>query len=596
MNGDPAEIELLLLNGRYKEAAQVLRRSAAVGAPVFESFIWLGRIEENRGRLEQAEGAFRKALSVAPASPLPRVELSRFLEKTGRSAEACELLKETAERSAGELNRLLAKKTRGGFSGDAGKNLCELMEFSMFRRVFMDILIEKGEDLDLIEAATRAALGAVPRQPGARTLLAEVLIARGRLLDAEKTIIPAFEEGATGMGDSRIELLLGLIDRGRYAPAAERALLSCLARAENSEKLVLEWPQIFSALMCARKYQAAFRLGEAMLDKIGGFKSPGHLMWPWWRKIRRAVAEDRFIAEELRRIRAAGKGGKLSRWFAYYRAILLADSARDAEAMAEYESIDGAGSPRYSWMSQSVILAKLGMLDFDGAIAISRRILDHGPSHWWVRCRMAEAYLARGDREQGLLEFERARKTGDESVRREVLTWNGEIFLWLGEYEKALEMFDEAVALEAKTFVYGWRGAALWKLGRREEALLDLNRAVELDPKDFEARIWRGEVYRVMDRHDESMRDIDHVIASAPRNFWAYFNRALIGDAKGLADDFSSIPGEVTAFIGGKLGLPRGSVFGSSEMRKILTAGLEMAKGIRRSESYVQRIWMGPPS
>ena len=230
MNGDSTEIEFLVLTGRFKEAAQALRRSAAVGAPAFESFIWLGRIEENRGRLEQAEDAFRKALSVAPASPLPRVELSRFLEKTGRSAEACELLWETAEGSAGELNRLLAKRLRGGFSGDAGKNLYALMKFSMFRRVFVDILIEKGEDIDLIEAATRADLGAVPRHPGARILLAEVLIARGRLQDAEETIVPAFGAGATGMGDSRIELLLGLIERGRYGPAAERALLRANVR------------------------------------------------------------------------------------------------------------------------------------------------------------------------------------------------------------------------------------------------------------------------------------------------------------------------------------------------------------------------------
>ncbi|HAZ08553.1 MAG TPA: hypothetical protein DCZ01_08555 [Elusimicrobia bacterium] len=591
MNGDPSEIELLVLAGRHKEAALALRRSAAAGTSVLEVFIWLGRIAENRGRLEQAENVFRKALDVKPASPLPRVELSRFLEKTGRSAEAYEVLKETVAQAEGKLNLLCDIILRGGFSEDAGKSLYALMEFNMYRRVFVERVIQNGENLDRIEAAMRAVLSVVP-QPGARILLTEVLIARGRLKAAEEALIPAFGAGAEGAENSRIEALLELIALGRYAPAVERALLGCLARAGHSDKLVLEWPQIFSALMCARKYRAAFRLGEAMLDQLGGFQSPGQLMWPWWREIRRAVVEDRFIAEELRRIRAASKGGKFSRWFAYYRAILLGDSGCDEEAMAEYESIEDSGSPRYSWMSQSCILVKLGMLDFDGAIAISRRILRHAPSHWWVRCRMAEAYLAKGDKEQALREFERARKVGDATVRREVLTWNGEIFLWLGEYKKALEMLDEAVALGAQTFIYGWRGATLWKLGRRDEALADLDLAVELDPKDFEARAWRGEVYRVMGRHDESIRDLDHVIASAPDNLWAYFNRALIRDGKGLAADFSAIPREVTAFIGGELGLPRGSSFGPAEMRKILTAGLEMAKGIRRSESYVRRIWM----
>ncbi|MCM2305315.1 MAG: tetratricopeptide repeat protein [Elusimicrobia bacterium] len=505
------------------------------------------------GRVKEAASALKRSAAAGAAPWEMLIWMGRIEEKSGRLERAERTYRKAAEadpKAAPELLRLL-----------------EEPKYVDYRRALLAETLRTGDGLEPLEASIRASLRGEAPGPGARTL--------------------------------PVEMLLQLIDGGRYAPETERALLDGVARAGAGDKLSTEWPQIFSALMCARLYPQAFRLGEAVLDAHGRFESPGQLMWPWWRMIRRAVAEDRFVALELGRMRAAGESGEFPHWYAYYRAILLSDQGRNGDAMAEYEKLKPLDSDRYSWMWQSFVLVKLGEMDFDGAIAISRDILSRAPSHWWVRCRMAEAYLARGDAERGLREFEEAGRTCGPGLKGEVLTWHGEVLLWLGDYAGALEKLDAAVALGAKTFVFGWRGAARMKLGDREGALADLDRAVALDPKDFEARGWRAEARRLMGRDAEALLDVEHVIGHGPKNFWAHINRALLrdaaGDARGMAEDFAEAPEALIALVEKRLKMKKGRRT-RARMRAILTAGLDWAKGVRRWENFVQPIWMERPT
>lgn len=548
VNGPFSSVEASLKAGDCREALSALKRTAASSEP-WEVLLWLGRIEEKRGRLAQAEQAFRKATSAdSKAAP----ELFRFLSE---------------EKFVAHQKTLLAQ---------AGRTRTGLARY---------------------EASVRSSLKGEATAPGGRTLLVEILLARRRFPAAAAELADAFRSPHKEDEAARIAIVLRLIDEGRYAPDLERALLECVSRASAADKITTEWPQIFSALMCAQRYQQAFRLGEAVLDNFGRLESPGQMMWPWWRMIRRAVAEDRFIDLEFERIRAASACGKFPHWFAYYRAILMSDGSRNQEkALLEYEHIKDLDAERYSWMLQSFVLVKLGVPDYPGAISISRDILSRAPSHWWVRCRMAEAYMAGGDVPQGLREFEEAGRTCGPNLQSEVLTWHGEALLWLGEYALALEKFDAAVALGAKTFVFGWRGAARFKSGEAAKALEDLDRAVELDPKDFEARGWRAEVYRVQGRHDEAIEDFKYVIRYGPKNYWTYINRALLrdalGDGPGMAADFAQAPKDMIAFLMEKLKISRKKGgLSRAKMRKILTAGLDWAKGVRRWETYVQPIW-----
>ena len=339
-------IELLVGTGRFKEAVGAVRRSVLAGAPLWESCIWLGRIEENRGRADEAERFFRKAMSADPASPMPRAELSRLLEKVGRSDEARVVMAEAAVQASRDFTVRLDAVLREGASRSFGVRLLEFLEFAHFRKAFVENLMGGSLAPRRIEAALRGVLGGKPSPPGARILLVEILIARGKSRQAESELAAAFLPDSKGVEGSRIEVLLALIDLGRYGPALEQAVLSCISRAAADERLALEWEQLFSALMCAKKYRAAFRLGEAMLDRRGGFDSPLQLMWPWWRQCQRGVAEVRFIGEELSRIRSAGRRGDFPQWFSYYRAILTSFLGIEAEAMREYGKIGALESPR----------------------------------------------------------------------------------------------------------------------------------------------------------------------------------------------------------------------------------------------------------
>lgn len=536
-------VEEALRSGSAEDALSALKRCSP-SAPPWETFLWLGRIEEKRGRFAEAEAALRKA---AAADGKGFAELYRLLEDERFSAWRKARLADAA-------------RERGG--------------------------------LARLEAGLRASLG----DAGRRAELVQLLLSRGRRRSAALELAASLRDPAKGDEAARVALLLELVDGGLYPAELERALLERVARALPADKLATEWPQVFSALMCAGRCEQAFRLGESVLDAFGRFEAPGQLMWPWWRKVRRAVAEDRFIDRELARMRAASRRGPHAHWYAYYRAILLSDASREQEkAMLEYARIKDLDAERYSWMLQSFVLVKLGVPDYPGAVSVSRDILSRAPSHWWVRCRMAEAYMAGGDVAQGLREFEEAGRTCGEALLAEVLTWHGEALLWLGEYGPALEKLDAAVARGAKTFVFGWRGAARFKAGEPARALEDLDRAVAHDPKDFEARGWRAEVLRTLGRLDEADADLEFVVRHGPKNYWIHINRALLrdarGDAAGMAADFGEMPQEMLSLLRRRLKLGGGAL-SRAAMLKILRSALESARGIRRWEKYVQPIWM----
>ncbi len=368
------------------------------------------------------------------------------------------------------------------------------------------------------------------------------------------------------------------------------------AAVHSSEKGEALWPDVFSALLCARRYREAFALGEAMLNRSVRIPSASVFLWPWWYAVssRGSDAKMAFCADELKRVRLAGRAPGFEVWFAYCRGVLLLGLDRDAEAMAEYAVIKRSRSPRYSMMHHAFVMHRLMAGKLKWTIAKCRALLREVPDYWWFHCRMAEALMADGAVARGLREFERAAAvSSDVRARRAVTTWHGAALLWAGRYREALEKLDEGAAIGTKIWVNCWRGAAYLKLGRRREALADLDAAIATDPQDLEAHLWRGEARRLMGRTTAALRDLDRALALDPGYVWAYFNRALArddaGDAEGMAADFAKIPKHIVAAIGGpKTGSP-----GREEMRAVLESGLKRARGVRRPETYLNSIWLG---
>jgi len=484
-----------------------------VKAPAWEAFLERGKAAEKRGRLDEAEEAYRRALAANPDFDSLHREFARFLEACGR-----------LEESAEQLARALA-------------------------------------------------LG-WPREEGERALAR----LKGKSAGGEK---------------SNFVLVHSFLDEGKHEEAA-RAVQDAADRSpEEGEAL---WPDVFSAMLCARLYREAFAFGEAMLRRSVRIPFANGFLWPWWHAVssrgsRRKMA---FCAAELRRVRLASRAPGFEIWFAYLRGVLLLGLGRDAEAMAEYAVVRRSRSPRYSMMHHAFVMHRLMAGDLKWTIANCRALLSSVPDYWWFHCRMAEAHMADGEIDRGLREFERAAAaSSDVRARRAVTTWHGAALLWAGRYREALRKLDEGAAIGTKIWVNCWRGAAYLLLGRRREALADLDAAIAADPQDLEAHLWRGEAHRLMGRTAEALRDLDRALALDPGYAWARADRALArddaGDPKGMAADFARIPTDLVDALRG----PRNGVPARREMRAILETMLERAKGIRRPESYLNSIWLG---
>jgi tetratricopeptide (TPR) repeat protein len=429
------------------------------------------------------------------------------------------------------------------------------------------------------ERAYRKALAAAPPRPADLELeLARFLEKRGRLEEAEARLAP--------------------LARGGGAPGAVRQTRERL-REKIKAAAAAEWTQDFSALLHARRYREAFRLGDTMLQSARGMRGSSFFLWPWARGVssRPYEAKLRFSREELRRIRwEAGQGG-FPRWFAYCRGVLLLALGRKPEGMAEFARIGTRRPGRYACLLQPFVFEKLLAGEVDETIAICRAALRQAPESWWFRCRMAEAFLVRGDVAQGLRAFEAAQRAANAAQKPAVATWQGEALLWLGRYQQALRRLDAAAADGARAWVHCWRGAARLKLGDWRGALADLGRAIARDPQDLEAYVWRGEAYRLLGRLAEARRDLDRAVELDPGYGWAHADRALVrhalGDDAGMAEDFAAVPAEVTGLLRRRLRLRAAGALSPAQMREVLTAALARAKGIRRPEAYLNGIWMG---
>lgn len=609
MNSGPASreglfapLQSLARDGRLREAVRELSRLVEAGACRWEAALWKGRIEERLGRSAEAEEAFRRALGAPFSHGAPEMEFARFLEMRERFEEAeAQLLR--ARRLGGPafeiqlgLGRLREKLGRCAQAEDEFRRAGASRPGSPLPLIGLARVLIKTGRLAEAEGRLRRALELGAKPGEARLLLGQVLASRGRGRSAETQLRRA--AGAQpGSIVAQLELARFLDRSGRRSAALEAfRRAAAAAEAADSPEVRAKWPEAFSALLCAGAYDAAFRLGEAMLGRSARMAYANAFLWPWWYGVysRQSEAKARFCRRELRRLRGSGAH---PHWRAYCRGVLAINLGRDRQARAEYARIRRLPMRRYACLHHPFVAHMMMGGRFAQIDAICRAVLRAVPEYWWFRCRLGESALAQGDRAGGLREFERAQRTPDLVARQSVLTWHGEALLWLGRYRRALVKFRQACALGAQTWVDCWRGAARLKLGDVRAALTDLDRAIARDPQDLEAYVWRGEAYRLSGRNAEALRDLDRAVALDGNYAWAYCNRALVrqtlGDEAGMAADFAAIPSDMTRFLRRRLGFPERGPLSPVRMRAALLAGLDLAKGIRRPESYLNPVWMG---
>ena len=84
----------------------------------------------------------------------------------------------------------------------------------------------------------------------------------------------------------------------------------------------------------------------------------------------------------------------------------------------------------------------------------------------------------------------------------------GTDYLEKGEYEKAIQDYDEAILLDPlDAITYSNRGSAYYNLGQHERAIQDYDEAILLDPLNAIAYYFRGLIYGELGKSDEAARD-----------------------------------------------------------------------------------------
>jgi len=89
----------------------------------------------------------------------------------------------------------------------------------------------------------------------------------------------------------------------------------------------------------------------------------------------------------------------------------------------------------------------------------------------------------------------------------------GRVYDLLGQYQRALEDFNEAIHLDPSNVdVYNARGLTNYNLNKYQRALEDFNEAIRLNPKNSLAFTMRGNIYKLLGQYQRAIKDCSQAI------------------------------------------------------------------------------------
>jgi Flp pilus assembly protein TadD len=118
-------------------------------------------------------------------------------------------------------------------------------------------------------------------------------------------------------------------------------------------------------------------------------------------------------------------------------------------------------------------------------------------------------------------------RTEDEKMI-EGLIGRGEIFLYSGEYDKALSFFESAINIK-QDFNEAWykKGVALFGLDRYNEALEAFNKALDLKPDDLYAWNYKGFALVNLGRPEEALEAFNKALDLKPDSHDAWYGKGF---------------------------------------------------------------------
>ena len=95
-------------------------------------------------------------------------------------------------------------------------------------------------------------------------------------------------------------------------------------------------------------------------------------------------------------------------------------------------------------------------------------------------------------------------------------------------YNKAIELFSEAIALNPQASAYSDRGLVFSLIDETEAAFADFNVAIELEPENANLYFNRAKIHRTQGNYTAALVDYTKAIEIQPDNEFFYFNRGRI--------------------------------------------------------------------
>ncbi len=161
--------------------------------------------------------------------------------------------------------------------------------------------------------------------------------------------------------------------------------------------------------------------------------------------------------------------------------------------------------------SAHALMAKIGKDDIKGLLLkIKAQAIAHPDDESWYRIFGWEC-LVRGEMKEGTLAYHNAYKINKDS---ELLDFEAFCLSKMGAFDKALEVYDEAIAQDPKEYNYKSDRAKLFAdFGRYNEAIAASTECAKLLPDDHNSYYSRGRIFFETGRYEEAIEDFDTALS-----------------------------------------------------------------------------------
>jgi tetratricopeptide (TPR) repeat protein len=202
---------------------------------------------------------------------------------------------------------------------------------------------------------------------------------------------------------------------------------------------------------------------------------------------------------------------------------LMANKQSTAKLKKEFQDAS-RGLTAVDWHNQAVALW------VDGKYTDPKRAIEYSNNAIELQLDYAEAYIARGNAYKDLGQYQRAIEDYNEAIRLKpddvAFNNRGIAYTKLGQYQRAIEDYNEAIRLTPNLAAAHYnRGNAYYSLGQNQRAIEEFNVAIRLKQDYVDAYNNRGAAYLRLGQYQRAIEDYNEAIRLKPDYADAYANR-----------------------------------------------------------------------